>query len=55
MGGGGGGGRAETKRLKEMDNKFTTDIESMKEEMKEFSEGQLGVMEAVQIMENGSE
>lgn len=27
----------------------------MKEEMKEFSEGQLQTMEAVQIMENGSE
>ena len=55
MGGGGGGGRAEAKRLKELDGKFTTEIEAMKEEMKEFSEGQLQTMEAVQIMENGSE
>jgi hypothetical protein len=39
--GGGGGGRAETKRLKEMDTKFSGEIETMKEEMKEFSEGQL--------------
>jgi len=45
--GGGGGGRAETKRIKELDNKLTGEIEGMKEELKEFSEGQLQTMEAV--------
>lgn len=45
--GGGAGGRGDTKRVKELETKMTSEVDGLKDKLEEFDQGQLQVMEGL--------